>query len=72
MPGASQTPGMNTVVVVVVNRNEQPLDGVSGLLAWIWISHFGSSRVVGIPLMLIDSEHLTWADKVSGTYVKKL
>ena len=27
--------------------------------------------MLGFIWMLIDPEHLTWADKVSGTYVKK-
>ena len=28
--------------------------------------------LLGFIWMLIDPEHLTWADKVSGTYIKKL
>ncbi len=72
MLSASQTPGMKYQRLVVVNRNEQPLDAFQA--CWRGFGYLISVLPVslGFLWMLIDPEHLTWADKVSGTYVKKL
>ncbi|SRR5213593_1862170 len=72
MLSASQTPGMKLRGLVVVNREEHLLDPATACLR-----SFGYFISI-LPLMLgfiwaaIDPEHLGWADKVSGTYVKKV
>jgi len=72
MLSASQTPGMKYQGLVVINKNEQPLDARQA--CWRGFGYLISILPVllGFVWMLIDPEHLTWADKVSGTYVKKL
>jgi len=72
MISASQTPGMKQRQLTVVSQDGSPLDPVSACMR-------GFGYLVSIlPLMLgflwavIDPEHLTWADKVSGTYIKKI
>jgi uncharacterized RDD family membrane protein YckC len=72
MLSASQTPGMKYQRLVVTNKNEQPLDPQQA--CWRGFGYLISVLPVllGFIWMLIDPEHLTWADKVSGTYVKKL
>jgi uncharacterized RDD family membrane protein YckC len=72
MLSASQTPGMKYQRLVVTNKNEQPLDPQQA--CWRGFGYLISvlPMLLGFIWMLIDPEHLTWADKVSGTYVKKL
>ncbi len=72
MLSASQTPGMKMRHLVAVSREDALLDPKAACMR-------GFGYFVSIvPLMLgfiwaaIDPEHLTWADKVSGTYLKKL
>jgi len=72
MISASQTPGMKQRQLTVVSQDGSPLDPVSACMR-------GFGYLVSIlPLMLgflwavIDPEHLTWADKVSGNYIKKI
>jgi uncharacterized RDD family membrane protein YckC len=72
MLSASQTPGMKMRHLIAVSREDALLDPRAACLR-------GFGYFVSIvPLMLgfiwafIDPEHLTWADKVSGTYLKKL
>lgn len=71
MLSASQTPGMKRRRLVVVTKDGLPLDPRRACMR-------GFGYFISMPLMLgfvwalIDPEHLTWADKVSGTYIKKL
>ena len=72
MLSTSQTPGMKMRHLIAVNREDSMLDPRAACMR-------GFGYFVSIvPLMLgflwavIDPEHLTWADKVSGTYLKKL
>ena len=72
MVSASQTPGMKVKNLRVVTRDGAPLDPRSACIR-------GLGYLISIlPLMLgfvwaaIDPEHLTWADKVSGTFIKKV
>jgi uncharacterized RDD family membrane protein YckC len=72
MISSGQTMGMKARGLIAVNRNGEPLSAPQAILR-------GFGYLISIfPLMLgflwavIDAEHLTWADKVSGTYVKKL
>ena len=72
MLSASQTPGMKTRQLLAVTREGVPLEPRTAC-----IRGFGYLISI-VPLMLgfvwafIDPEHLTWADKVSGTYLKKI
>jgi uncharacterized RDD family membrane protein YckC len=72
MLSASQTPGMKHRGLAVVTKEDSSLDPQQACMR-------GFGYLISIlPLMLgfvwavIDPEHLTWADKVSGTYIKKL
>jgi uncharacterized RDD family membrane protein YckC len=72
MLSASQTPGMKRQNLIVVTKYGDLLDprdacrrGFGYLISILPI-------LLGFIWMLIDPEHLTWADKVSGTYVKKI
>jgi uncharacterized RDD family membrane protein YckC len=72
MLSASQTPGMKTRQLLAVTREGVPLEPRTACMR-------GFGYLISIvPLMLgfvwafIDPEHLTWADKVSGTYLKKI
>jgi uncharacterized RDD family membrane protein YckC len=72
MISASQTPGMKQRQLTVVSPDGSPLDPLRACMR-------GFGYLVSIlPLMLgflwavIDPEHLTWADKVSGTYIKRI
>jgi uncharacterized RDD family membrane protein YckC len=72
MLSASQTPGMKLRGLVAVSREDTLLDPKEAC-----VRGFGYFVSI-VPLMLgfvwavIDPEHLTWADKVSGTYLKKI
>ncbi|PYS41877.1 MAG: hypothetical protein DMG14_05820 [Acidobacteria bacterium] len=72
MISASQTPGMKHRHLIVVTKEGELLDpkhaGMRGFGYLISILPV----LLGFFWMLIDPEHLTWADKVSSTYVKKL
>src|SRR5215471_6227452 len=72
MLSASQTPGMKYQRLVVINRDKTPLDARQA--CWRGFGYLISILPVllGFIWMLIDPEHLTWADKVSGTYIKRL
>jgi uncharacterized RDD family membrane protein YckC len=66
MLSASQTPGMKLRQLEVVTR-----DGASGCMRGFGYLISFLPVTLGLIWALIDPEHLTWADKVSGTYVKK-
>jgi uncharacterized RDD family membrane protein YckC len=72
MLSASQTPGMKCRGLIVVTPEEMVLDPKRA--CWRGIGYLISilPLMLGLVWMLIDPEHLTWADKVSGTYLKKV
>jgi uncharacterized RDD family membrane protein YckC len=72
MLSASQTPGMKYRELIVVTPEEALLDPKRA--CWRGIGYLISilPLMLGFVWMLIDPEHLTWADKVSGTYIKKI
>jgi len=72
MLSGSQTPGMKCQHLAVVNREEQPLDTRQACIRGFGYLISILPVLLGFLWMLIDPEHLTWADKVSGTYIKKL
>jgi uncharacterized RDD family membrane protein YckC len=72
MLSGSQTPGMKLRNLIVVTRDDNPLELRDSCLR-------GFGYLISIlPLMLgfmwavIDPEHLTWTDKVSGTFVRRI
>lgn len=72
MLSASQTPGMKYFQLTVVTREGQPLDPKQACLRAFGYLISILPVLLGFIWMLIDPEHLTWADKVSGTYIKKV
>ncbi len=72
MLSASQTPGMKNQHLIVVNKDEQVLDTREACIRGFGYLISILPVLLGFLWMLIDPEHLTWADKVSGTYIKKL
>jgi uncharacterized RDD family membrane protein YckC len=71
MLSASQTLGMKCRGLTVVTVKDAPLDPKRACLRGLGYLISILPLLLGFLWMLIDSEHLTWADKVSGTYVKK-
>lgn len=72
MLSGSQTPGMKYQRLIVVNKDEQTLDTRQACIRGFGYLVSILPVLLGFLWMLIDPEHLTWADKVSGTYIKKL
>ena len=72
MLSASQTPGMKYRRLIVSTTEAVPLDPKLACLRGFGYLISILPLLLGFIWMLIDPEHLTWADKVSGTYVKKI
>jgi uncharacterized RDD family membrane protein YckC len=72
MLSASQTPGMKTRQLIAVNREGTFLDSKNAVLRGFGYFVSIAPAMLGFLWALIDPDHLTWADKVSGTYLKKL
>jgi uncharacterized RDD family membrane protein YckC len=72
MLSASQTPGMKQQHLIVVTKEGQPLDPKQACMRGFGYLISILPVLLGFVWMLIDPEHLTWADKVSSTYIKKL
>lgn len=72
MLSASQTVGMRIHGLIAVDADGQPLQTPDALMR-----SFGY-LVSTLPMMFgflwagVDPEHLTWADRVSGTFVKRV
>jgi hypothetical protein len=58
--------------LIVVTPEDQLLDARRALLRGVGYLISILPLLLGLLWMLIDPEHLTWADKVSGTYIKKI
>ncbi len=72
MLSGSQTPGMKRRGLTVVSKEGTPLDPHRACLRGFGYLISLLPVMLGLLWALIDPEHLTWADKVSGTYVKKM
>ena len=72
MLSASQTPGMKHRRLIVVTNEGEPLDTKRACMRGFGYLISILPMLLGFIWMLIDPEHLTWADKVSSTYIKKL
>jgi uncharacterized RDD family membrane protein YckC len=72
MLSAGQTPGMKHRGLLVVTKEGTPLDPKRACLRGFGYLISILPVMLGFIWALIDPEHVTWADKVSGTYVKKL
>ena len=72
MLSTSQTPGMKTRDLIVVTRENAMLDFRTACLRGFGYFISMLPLMLGFVWAVLDPEHLTWADKVSGTYVKKL
>jgi uncharacterized RDD family membrane protein YckC len=72
MLSASQTPGMKQRQLIVVTREGQPLDPRRACIRGFGYLISILPVMLGFLWAVIDPEHLTWTDKVSGTYIKKL
>jgi len=72
MLSASQTPGMKYRRLIVVTREGELLDPKYACMRGFGYLISMLPLLLGFIWMLMDPEHLTWADKVSGTYVKKI
>jgi len=72
MLSASQTPGMKRWKLIVVTDRDELLNPTHACLRGFGYLISILPLLLGFFWMLVDPEHLTWADKVSGTYVKKL
>jgi uncharacterized RDD family membrane protein YckC len=72
MLSGSQTPGMKRQHLIVVTKEGQPLDPKQACMRGFGYLISILPVLLGFVWMLIDPEHLTWADKVSSTYIKKI
>jgi uncharacterized RDD family membrane protein YckC len=72
MLSSSQTPGMKMRHLIAVNREDTLLDPRTACLRGLGYFVSIVPLMLGFVWAVIDPEHLTWADKVSGTYLKKL
>jgi len=72
MLSASQTPGMKLRKLIVVNREGNLLEPVHACMRGFGYFISIVPLMLGFVWAIIDPEHLTWADKVSGTYLKRL
>lgn len=72
MLSASQTPGMKLRQLVAVSRDGVPLEPKTACMRGFGYFISIVPLMLGFVWALIDPEHLSWADKVSGTYLKKL
>ena len=72
MLSGSQTPGMKLRDLVVVTRDDSTLKLRDSCLRGFgyFISIF--PLMLGFLWAIIDPEHLTWTDKVSGTFVRRI
>jgi uncharacterized RDD family membrane protein YckC len=72
MLSASQTPGMKRQGLIVVSKDGEPLDPKMAAMRGFGYLISILPLLLGFIWMLVDPEHLTWADKVSATYVKRI
>jgi uncharacterized RDD family membrane protein YckC len=72
MLSSSQTPGMKLRRLIVVNRDGTLLRPEVACMRGLGCLVSIVPLMLGFVWALIDPEHLTWADKVSGTYLKKI
>jgi uncharacterized RDD family membrane protein YckC len=72
MLSASQTPGMKRHGLFVATKEGFPLDPLQACMRGFGYLISILPVMLGFVWAFIDPEHLTWADKVSGTYVKKV
>lgn len=72
MLSSSQTPGMKVKRIAAVTREGAPLDPRSAFMRGLGYFVSMAPLMLGFFWAVIDPEHLTWADKVSGTFLKKV
>jgi uncharacterized RDD family membrane protein YckC len=72
MISASQTPGMKHRQLIVVTQEGTSLDPWQACMRGFGYLVSILPLMLGFLWALIDPEHLTWADKVSGTYIKRI
>jgi len=72
MLSGGQTPGMKLRQLIVVTRDDTPLDARNSCLRGFGYFISILPAMLGFIWAVIDPEHLTWADKVSGTFVRKV
>ncbi len=72
MLSMSQTTGMRIHRLVAVNRNGDRLGPTEAFLRSFGYLISVVPLLFGFLWAFIDPEHLTWADKVSGTFVKRI
>ena len=72
MLSASQTPGMKRRKLTVVTTEGSPLDPWRACMRGFGYLISILPVMLGFVWALVDPEHLTWADKVSGIYLKKI
>jgi uncharacterized RDD family membrane protein YckC len=72
MLSASQTPGMKIRQLIVVTRDDELLDPKHACMRGLGYLVSILPLLLGMIWILIDPEHLSWADKVSSTYVRRM
>ncbi len=72
MLSASQTPGMRSQGLIAVDRDGQPLKTPDALMRAFGYLISTLPMMFGFLWAGVDPEHLTWTDRVSETFVKRV
>jgi uncharacterized RDD family membrane protein YckC len=72
MFSTSQTTGMRIHRLIVVNRRGNRLEPPEALMRAFGYFISAIPGMFGFVWAYVDPEHLTWADKVSGTFLKRV
>ncbi len=72
MLSGSQTPGMKLRNLIVVTRDDNPLELRDSCMRGFGYMISILPLMMGFLWAIIDPEHLTWTDKVSGTFVRRI
>jgi uncharacterized RDD family membrane protein YckC len=72
MVSTSQTAGMRMLRLVAVDRDGKRLDTRDALLRSFGYVVSTAPMLFGFIWTFVDPEHLSWADRVSGTYIKRV
>ena len=72
MISGSQTPGMKLRQLVVVTRDDTPLELRDSCMRGFGYIISILPLLMGFIWAVVDPEHLTWTDKVSGTFVRRI
>ena len=72
MLSISQTTGMRVQGLMAVNRHGEPLEPREAFMRSFGYLVSITPLMFGFLWAFVDPEHLTWTDKVSNTFIKRI